>query len=115
MNTRKKSSPKVSASSKAPAEDPVNAAAQRSAKSRSSARKSPALSGLDKETKDRFLLDSESMTMDRLDDKPSGDSVITAAEGDLPPDINPGPKARAKKMRGKSRDRRRVLTLSFAV
>ncbi|MDG4721246.1 MULTISPECIES: polyphosphate kinase 2 [Thalassospira] len=101
MSTRKKSSPKATAPQKDNAGDPVNAAARRSAKSRSAAHKSPALSGLDKETKDRFLLDSENMTMDRLDDKPSGDSVMTGPSGDLPPDIDPDPKARAKKMPGK--------------
>lgn len=105
MSTRKKPSPKTTRAKKDMTADSVDAATRRTAKSRSAAHKSTTLSGLDQETRDRFLLDSENMTMDRLDDTPTGPSddtaVITGSDGDLPPDISPDPTARAKKMHGK--------------
>ncbi|KZB62672.1 MAG: polyphosphate kinase 2 [Pseudomonadota bacterium] len=98
MNAGKKSSGKK----KNGTSELLTKATRRTGKSRSAANRSSALSQLDTETKDRFLLDSENMTMDRLDDRPSDrNGIANAIADDLPPDINPDPAARAKKMRGK--------------
>ena len=102
MSESKKPHQKSTPSSNRNESEPVRAATRHTGKSRAAANKTAALTGLDKETKDRFLLDAENMTMDRLDDKPSkADFVITAPNGDLPPDISADPMARAKKMPGK--------------
>ncbi len=98
MNAGKKSSGKK----KNGTSELLTKATRRTGKSRSAANRSSALSQLDTETKDRLLLDSENMTMDRLDDQPSDrNGIANAIADDLPPDINPDPAARAKKMRGK--------------
>lgn len=98
MNAGKKSSGKK----KNGTSELLTKATRRTGKSRSAANRSSALSQLDTETKDRFLLDSENMTMDRLDDQLSDrNGIANAIADDLPPDINPDPAARAKKMRGK--------------
>lgn len=86
--------------------DVINEATSRTGKSRSAANKTSAMATLDSETKDRFLLDSENMTMDRLNDQPSDKKSsrkkIDPDKADqLPPDIDLNPKARAKKMQGK--------------
>lgn len=86
--------------------DMVKEATNHTGKSRAAANKTAAMATLDGETKDRFLLDSENMTMDRLDDQPSDKKssrrAIDPTKADkLPPDIDLNPKARAKKMQGK--------------
>jgi len=78
-------------------------------KSRSAANKSAPIVALDSETKDHLLLDSENLTMDRIDDHPSGQNRpasqnqinIHVSKNELPADIDLNPKAQAKKMRGK--------------
>ncbi|MBC08237.1 polyphosphate kinase 2 [Thalassospira sp.] len=103
----KKSEQPAKSADKNDSEDTLGAATRRTGKSRSAANRTDALSKLDSEAKDRFLLDSESMTMDRIDDHPSKANKTTSQnlanipDDQLPPDIDLNPKARAKKMHGK--------------
>jgi polyphosphate kinase 2 len=87
--------------------DTIQSATRRTGKSRTAANKSAPLNMLGSETKDHFLLDSENMTMDRIDDHPTGQNRVATqplaqiSPNDLPPDIDLNPMARAKKMHGK--------------
>jgi polyphosphate kinase 2 len=107
MTSEKKTSKKAEKSAKHDSNDVLSDATKRTGKSRTAANRTDALANLDSEAKDRFLLDSENMTMDRLDDFPSGSGkaisqyLANIASDALPPDIDLNPKARAKKMRGK--------------
>ncbi|AJD52560.1 polyphosphate kinase 2, PA0141 family [Thalassospira xiamenensis M-5 = DSM 17429] len=82
----------------------IRKAVKNTARSRRASKQHPDLSSLDSEARDRFLLDAESMTMDRLDDRPSKKSISPESDtpGDyVPPDIDADPNARVKKMHGK--------------
>ncbi|HAI28933.1 MAG TPA: polyphosphate kinase 2, partial [Thalassospira sp.] len=107
MTSEKKTSKKTVKTAKQDSNDVLGDATRRTGKSRSAANRTDALSKLDTEAKDHFLLDSENLTMERIDDHPSGPNKTTSqnlrniAEDQLPPDIDLNPKARAKKMQGK--------------
>ena len=107
MTAEKKTPKKFGKTTQNDATDALANATRRTAKSRSAANRTDALSTLDSEAKDRFLLDSENMTMDRLDDLPSAAGKASSQnlgnipDDKLPPDIDLDPKAQAKKMRGK--------------
>jgi polyphosphate kinase 2 len=107
MTSEKKTSKKTVKTAKQDSNDVLGDATRRTGKSRSGANRTDALSKLDTEAKDHFLLDSENLTMDRIDDHPSGPNKTTSQnlrnipDDQLPPDIDLNPKARAKKMQGK--------------
>lgn len=90
-------------------QDILHEATEHIGRNRSAANKAAPLASLDRETKDRFLLDSENLAMDRIDDQVTGKgggilqtgSASPIDKDALPPDIDLNPKARAKKMRGK--------------
>jgi len=102
MTSEKKTSKKTVKTAKQDSNDVLGDATRRTGKSRSAANRTDALSKLDTEAKDHFLLDSENLTMDRIDDHPSGTNKTTSQnlrnipEDQLPPDIDLNPKARAK-------------------
>ncbi|KZB64068.1 polyphosphate kinase [Thalassospira lucentensis] len=82
----------------------IRNAVKHTARSRKASKQHPDLSSLDSEARDRFLLDAENMTMDRLDDLPSrkhSASERTPSGDDLPPDVDLDPNSHAKKMHGK--------------
>lgn len=83
----------------------VRDATRHTGRSRSAANKSAVMASLDSETKDHLLLDSENLTMDRIDDHPSGQNRPASQSqfntNELPADIDLNPKAQAKKMRSK--------------
>jgi len=107
MTSEKKTSKKTVKTAKQDSNDVLGDATRRTGKSRSAANRTDALSKLDTEAKDHFLLDSENLTMDRIDDHPSNPNKTTSQnlrnirEDQLPPDIDLNPNARAKKMQGK--------------
>ncbi|WP_339860530.1 polyphosphate kinase 2 [Thalassospira alkalitolerans] len=82
----------------------IRSAVRQTGRSRKAAKQHPNLSSLDSEARDRFLLDAENLTMDRLDDNPSkhqDDTETTTSPDEIPPDVDLDPTAHAKKMHGK--------------
>ncbi|MCC9625551.1 polyphosphate kinase 2 [Thalassospira sp. MA62] len=104
MASSKKSKSPALETSASDQDTTVDDASKHSGKVRSSANRAPHLASLDAESKDRFLLDSENLTMDRLDDRATGPRhkhPASADDGDLPHDIDPDPDAPIKKLHGK--------------